>query len=181
MGNATQSRQTLTLKDHLDFLYPSDKEFEAIFQGAVSISAYKPMRGGRSHFPAPVDFIDTLFGDPDETAPVWDDEWDKNRSTKLLRATWSLKRYLDKHKNAMWAVRTKINCPICDKETMDTTLGFGLSLDWDMWKDHSVSIDQKSMRLLALNIRCQCDGYTVNDFALIEELAKENAVSNIRR
>ena len=139
------------------------------------------MRGGRSHFPAPIDFIDVLFCDPDEFAPVWEDEWDRQRSTKLLRATWSLKKFLDKNKNNMWAVRTNINCPICDEETIDTTLGFGVDLDWTVENGHKVQINQKSMRLLSLNIRCECDGYTVNDFPLIEELAKENARSNLGR
>lgn len=180
MGNVTQFRQTATLNDYMDELFPSDREFEALFQSAVAISAYKPMRGGKSNFPAPVDFIESLFREPDEDGPIWEDVWERERSVKLLRASWLLKQYLREHRNNMWAVRTKINCPICDNETIETTLGFGVKLTWDIVKGHDVAIDQKSMRLLVLHIKCKCSGFSVDDFKLLEEIAKENAISQLR-
>jgi len=163
------AREYFNLANILRKLKPNEREFEFIFKAAVSVTAYDGMRGAKSPFPNPLDFIEGYYGYVDEDAPVWP-EPDRTRSMLMLRATSRLIEYLKKRREHLSLGVFDAACPICDKASLYVTVGFGIT-----WNDRreTPEVNYDSLRMLALDITCGCRAFTTMDFDLIEEVAKE--------
>jgi hypothetical protein len=163
------AREYFNLANILHSLKPTEREFEFIFKAAVSVTTYDGMRGAKSPFPNPLDFIESYFGYVDEDAPVWPLE-DRHRSTAMLRATSRLIEYLNKQRDNLALGVFDVCCPICDEASLFATIGFGIT-----WNDRreTPEVDYDHLRMLALDVTCNCRSFTTLDFDLVEALARE--------
>lgn len=164
------ARKYFNLKKIMLELDPSKRDFDIMFQAAVSITAYGTTRGAKSPFPSPMDFVDIYYGYGSEEEPVWQDIDERKRSTLMLRGITRISEYLRKHRKDLGLGVFDIYCPICDNDKITVMIGFGIM--WDK-KRESIFVDYDKIRMLALNIECQCTCFNTFDFSLIEELAKE--------
>ena len=163
-----RSRAVMDAKEHFDADYliyklePSEDEWEYMYAAAVSTTAYGTTRGAKSPFPAPVDFVDSLFGYSDEEEPVWQNRDERLRSTLMLRIAGRLIEYVRMLDTDDIRILT---CPICDEDTVEASIGNGLVWDDDMT---TVRLDVDSIRVTSLNIECDCRGFNPIDFFMLE-------------
>ena len=163
-----RSRAVMDAREHFDAdrliykLDPTEDEWDYMYAAAVSSTAYGTTRGAKSPFPAPVDFIDSLWGYSDEDEPVWQNGDERHRSTLMIRITSRLIEHvkmLDADEHRM------LTCPICDEESVEASVGTGL-----MW-DHklmAVRLDVDDIRITALRFKCECRGFNPFDFFILE-------------
>ena len=159
-----RSRAVMDAREHFDAdsmiykLDPTEDEWDYIYAAAVSSTAYGTTRGAKSPFPAPVDFVDSLFGYSDEDEPVWQNRDERFRSILMVRIASRLIEHvkmLDTDSNCM------LTCPICDGDTVEASIGSGLI--WDN-KLMAVRVDPDNSRVTSLKFKCECRGFNPFDF-----------------
>lgn len=149
----------------LKILRPKSYEFDTILRSAATIGAVQRKSGeyGTPPIPAPVDFVDDLFGYSDPEEPVWNDVYDRNRSVLMLRCVVKMRKYLDNWTLDHTHSLRQLRCPKCSKATIDAVIGPKPIY----WKKGG----EDMMAVIDMTITCECDGFTIDDMLNLESEA----------